>query len=458
MSVGRNDLCPCGSGKKYKRCHGAEASATRPEVARANALKAVDLDLSSRLLRFAKSRFGFAWLDDVLNEYAGDEGLEVPEHEMSLAIPWALHFRRDDHGETVARAWQTEHGGRVTADQRVVLRAYANAWLSIWEVTRVERGVGTALADQLTREERFAHDVSSSGTLDLHDALLAIVLDCDGVSFFGGAHPQPLPPSYADAVLRDARKICRVRTRAVEPETLRDNDTQLDLVNEWNATVALVRMAPPPTVTNTDGDLVSLTTDDFELIAPSAEVVARLASMPGARDPEREEGDIVVTFTKAGNATHRDWDNTVIGHAFVGERRLRVETNSLRRADELRAAIERHLLGLIRHRLRQETNTANLMAGAPARPPSSRGRSVPSQPTPPEMSAALRSFREQHMRGWVDEEIPLLGGLTPRAAARTPRARQALEVLLKDIERDESRLPADQRIDLSWLRPELGLE
>jgi len=21
-SVGRNDLCPCGSGRKYKRCHG----------------------------------------------------------------------------------------------------------------------------------------------------------------------------------------------------------------------------------------------------------------------------------------------------------------------------------------------------------------------------------------------------------------------------------------------------
>jgi uncharacterized protein YecA (UPF0149 family) len=24
--VGRNDPCPCGSGKKYKKCHGAEAS------------------------------------------------------------------------------------------------------------------------------------------------------------------------------------------------------------------------------------------------------------------------------------------------------------------------------------------------------------------------------------------------------------------------------------------------
>ena len=31
MSVGRNDPCPCGSGKKYKRCHlDADALAARP--------------------------------------------------------------------------------------------------------------------------------------------------------------------------------------------------------------------------------------------------------------------------------------------------------------------------------------------------------------------------------------------------------------------------------------------
>ena len=38
-----------------------------------------------------------------------------------------------------------------------------------------------------------------------------------------------------------------------------------------------------------------------------------------------------------------------------------------------------------------------------------------------------------------------------------PRARKALEVLLDDIERSESRLPPGERIDLGWLRPELGL-
>jgi preprotein translocase subunit SecA len=25
-TVGRNDLCPCGSGRKYKRCHGSRNS------------------------------------------------------------------------------------------------------------------------------------------------------------------------------------------------------------------------------------------------------------------------------------------------------------------------------------------------------------------------------------------------------------------------------------------------
>lgn len=29
-SVGRNEPCPCGSGRKYKKCHGAPTSAADP--------------------------------------------------------------------------------------------------------------------------------------------------------------------------------------------------------------------------------------------------------------------------------------------------------------------------------------------------------------------------------------------------------------------------------------------
>ena len=324
MPIGRNDPCPCGSGKKYKRCHGALTIETNPNVARANELKSVDMDLTPRLLHFAKSRFGPAWLPDAFAHYTGSQDAEIPEHEWSLAIPWALYLRRVDGAPTLAEEWAAEHGRRATDAQRTVLRAYSNAWLSIWKVTRVERGVGAALTDQLTREERFAYDKSASGMLTLHDALLAIIIDCDGVSFFGGVHPQPLPPQYAQSVLRDARRLCRVRTRAVDPERLHDNDVQLDLVDSWNITVDAMLGAPPPTLTNTDGDLFALTTDDFELTAPRDAVVDRLASMAGASEPDAGEW-------RHGDRLHQVWEFAAGGleqHRHRPRHRRRAEPSS----------------------------------------------------------------------------------------------------------------------------------
>jgi hypothetical protein len=38
-TVGRNDPCPCGSGKKYKHCHGAPGAAPLPGSKAGNGAK-----------------------------------------------------------------------------------------------------------------------------------------------------------------------------------------------------------------------------------------------------------------------------------------------------------------------------------------------------------------------------------------------------------------------------------
>jgi hypothetical protein len=44
----------------------------------------------------------------------------------------------------------------------------------------------------------------------------------------------------------------------------------------------------------------------------------------------------------------------------------------------------------------------------------------------PELQAMVRAVKEKHYRGWLDERIPALGGLTPREAApRGPAAGRA---------------------------------
>ena len=57
MSIHRNDPCPCGSGRKYKKCCGGAATeilSMDPEVARANAVKRTDMELHDLLMRFAR--------------------------------------------------------------------------------------------------------------------------------------------------------------------------------------------------------------------------------------------------------------------------------------------------------------------------------------------------------------------------------------------------------------------
>ncbi|MGI8499310.1 MAG: SEC-C metal-binding domain-containing protein [Gemmatimonadaceae bacterium] len=67
MSTGRNDSCPCGSGKKYKTCHGiADLGAVSRDVSRAAALKACDTELGGRLMRFVRIRHGPHGMHDAL--------------------------------------------------------------------------------------------------------------------------------------------------------------------------------------------------------------------------------------------------------------------------------------------------------------------------------------------------------------------------------------------------------
>ena len=51
----------------------------------------------------------------------------------------------------------------------------------------------------------------------------------------------------------------------------------------------------------------------------------------------------------------------------------------------------------------------------------------------PELAQAMEEFIRRSEANWVDESIPALGGLTPRAAAADRAARPELEALLDDM-------------------------
>lgn len=449
---GRNEPCPCGSGQKYKRCcAGKEAVARRPVTAPGTPLHELDEGLVETVVRYANKRFGLGWLREAADVFFEDPDF-VPEYpDTQLFMPWAVH-----HWELEgrpAREWfLEERGARLKEAERTWLLAQRPVVLTIWEVLEVREGVGLRVKDLLGGGEHFVHEVRGSRQLLPRHAMLGRLVEHEGLAVFCGMDPQPLPPTEADEVVRVARKVLRVRgDRPVPREKLALEDTTLGLVHCWHDAVEWLDMQAeqPLELRNTDGEPLLLVVDHYVLARGARpRVMAALAKLEGV---EVEEGGHY-TFLKEGNAMHADWENTVVGHAEVKGTRLRLETNSVERADTLRRRVEAACGELLTHRSRETTSPMKLLEEMEGRPP------PPMEPPPPEMLEALKEFKARHYAAWPDSKLPALEGKSPRQAVHTQAGRHAVDVLLKELENAEAELPPEERMDFSGLRRELGLE
>jgi len=446
--VGRNDPCPCGSGRKYKKCHlAADQEAATPPRER-DPVHELDEGLVDDLMEFARERFGPGWL-------RGGEVFADPVGAIQLSAPW-FAYHHEVEGKPAVEWYLAERGKHLSRATRGWLTAQRAAWLSVWEVTAVEPGSGMTLRDLLSDETREVCEVLASQTLVVRDAVLARVVDHDGASHLCGMYPSALAPIEAAEVVRRARGRLR-RKRAVPVERLREQAIGRYLIRRWEEAVAERKAQPAGlrALANTDGDPFLLTRDHFA-IAPGARpaIEAKLAAMEGVEPPDEADEPPAYHFLRAGNAMHASWDNTLIGEARFQASELVLETNSRERADALRARIESACGDGVRHRLREHEDPLSEKAALPS--PSSNERAA--EPPTPEAAQLLLAFKEQHYVSWPDEPLPALGGKTPRAAAATAQGRSSVDVLLKDMENHEQRAGGEAPFDFSGLRRELGLD
>ncbi len=462
MPPGRNDPCPCGSGRKFKKCHGDPVALAAADAASAAARAATRMPseiiaekrdkLHSEILRFIRKRGGDAWMRMAIDTYIDEWSDALDEGEVQAAVVWAMfHYCEEATGLSMAEQMRLEGRHRLTPELSELLDAELASYFSVWEVTAVIPGVGMDMKDRLTGQLRFVRDVSASHDAPRHASTLARIVDYDGICTVGAMFPYILGPFEAEAVVEETRRAFRVRTRPIKPERLRDPDRQLDLLDLWRS--MLDDMAEPPKLTNTDGDPMSFVTDRFDFDPSNrAAIVAALLTIVGAEshDAPDETREVIITRPSAKAAS--PLQNTIIASVEIHDARLTVATNSIRRADAARQMIESAAGALVRYRIRDETSAAAAMDPAIS-PPSLE---PPEEPTA-EMQEIVRQFREQHMQQWLDDSIPALGGLTPRQAAADPTHHRELELLLRHLEYSEHQLPHGERTDVGRLRSTLGM-
>lgn len=461
--IGRNEPCPCGSGKKYKRCHleteaaarGASGATAPPETA---ALHELDRTLADAMAAYARQRFGAEWLRferDFVDARAAEQ----------LSGHWALYHLRV-RGSRVVDHFTAERGDRLTQKELAWLDAQSRSWLSVWEVEAVEPGASLVLHDILTGERRHVTEASGSRVLVRRSAVLARVVDHGGVSVICGSHPQPLPPLEAAAVARRFRD--RLRRGASAPaERLREERLGRDLIGRWEEECAALeeRSRIPPQLHNRDGDELVFISERYDFDAAARdELERRLGAMRAVVPPDDDGTDRDYIFHREGAAARSGLEDLIVGHVQVGDRSLSLETNSVRRANALRTRVEAALGDLVRHHRRRRRDAQRMVArtwerersagGAAAAPAVPRRHEVAEAP---EAQQALREMKEHHYADWADHPLPALGGMTAHRAVRTKAGRERVDALLKHIEYGEAGLPAGERFDVSMLRRQLGL-
>ena len=440
----RNAPCPCGSGKKYKKCCLARDEHRAGEASASAWMHATDERLVFEMARFAQERFGEPWWD------ASTAGFDNPEGELQLFLPWSV-YGVPIEGRPIADWFLDERRRRLPDAERSWLHAQRRAWLSVWEVTGVDPGRGVSLRDLLTGEERQVLEVRGSKTLIVRDTILGRVVDHDGISVLCGIHPRPLPPLDAAEVVRRVRGRLR-RKSAIPAERLRDAKIGRYLIARWEDQVEEVdlRHDLPPRLRNTDGDELLLTTDHFTVRPEDrAALEASLLGMEEVEPPAPDNPEPCFTFVRAGNAMNPGWDNTILGSVRLSSDALVLETNSVVRADALRARLESICGALVRHVVREHSDPTALLARAASDGPTPRAEIDES----PEVQQLLRDFRARHMAAWIDQPVPALGGKTPRQAAGSQQGRASLDLLLRSIEHDDARRPAEDRMDVDQNPP-----
>ena len=423
---------------------GAELSASGPGPAgegRPHPIHELDFALVTELEDFALERFGDAWLGFVRD-------FEDPLIAVPLASPWSVFHHRVDR-TTVLEAYLRSPPRVVSPVERGWLEAQRAAWLSVWEVVAVDPGKGLTLHDLLSGEERFVHESGASASLVLRDAVLGRVVDHAEGSFLCGMHPNPLPPWDAAEVVRRARGRLR-RRRKVPVGRLRDEGVGRYLIHRWEEAVDWLdaRAGVMPELRNNDGDLLLLTTDHFR-VEPAGRpaVEARFAAMEGVDPSAGGDADPVYVFFPPGAPPPDDGQRTVLGVARFTDTSIRVDSNSVERADALRARIEAACGDDIRHRAREHADPTS--DAAPFPPPGS----APAVPVPDEI---VHELKRRHYADWPEHPLPALDGMTPRQAVRTADGRAAVDNLLKEMENQEQRAPGPP-FDFSALRRALGL-
>lgn len=479
--VGRNDPCPCGSGRKYKRCcltKDLASSAALPEDARVHR-EAMDRlfawsdrepwdELRQELLEF---HLLGSFSDKLPLTRAQIAELVGPE-ELAQVIVCAMEdlaaARFEPDGLNLVDDYLKRRGWNETQAAREYLCAVRDSVMSLYEVQEVNPGVSFTLRDLIRGGEPLVvSEHLGSQQVVRWDVLACRVAATQGaLQMTGGSliFHRKWADEWREAfaeIAAAARNEAESQgaERAVTTDSVL-HDTAYALSNFWLIKIISTLLGPVPELRNFEGHKLAFTHSRFTYAPGDREAVIEQLDALGCL--ERSDDDGTPTWMWQGeppDSAGRGLERLSLGAVKLEKHRLVLETNSAERGERGRALITQALGALVEPGLVSVEDARKALDEHRAKSPAAKGKPEPELPLEIQ-ERVLLEFKGRHYRDWMDRALPALDGRTPREASTTKAGRMRLTSLLKELENSELHLAREDGMtpfDTAWMWEELGL-
>ena len=463
--TGRNDPCPCGSGKKYKHCCSLAAA---PDVVPAESHDGAVARALAWLNQHHRKAMGTAMqtaIDETVFEICGDDEVargamagmsdELWQQVEINFTEWLLaegDIQVKGEMQRVSELLFGPRGPLLTTDQRVWLEQLARRPLRLYDVTEVVPDASITLCDALDTEQLAVVVVERAGSRSLRVGMQigARVMQVAAQHQLSGA----MYPFSAWAGREVQSMLRNMLTEPGLPEEDRQLIVSQGVMEGWLEQY-LIPARLPQFIDASTGEPMLYVTDHYEVQDWDA-LTTKLATQPDVE----------------GNRDSR-WDRLLEGEDGLtrplatitpesGGRRVAVQYRTAGLAEKGRAWFDALAGDSAKFLLQEVSDPKGLLSQSDTSksPTTVSGRSLPPGMDSEALSVAFETAVKGYYANWADEPIPALNDQTPRQAIQSVAGLERVKGLLRTYEDGEAQQAAQQgRREMSYqfLWDSLGL-
>lgn len=414
-SLGRNERCWCGSGRKYKVCHLNREQLPLEDRAAWLYHKAASMladgELADQLFECALARAAYSTDPDALGRALHED-----------PFPADVVLFEGGAFEEFLRL----RGHLLPDDERLLAQQWLLIDRSLHEVIDVRPGVGMTMRDVRTGDVHDVREKSASRLVKVGEFYCGRIVPAgDGVQIFGGMEPVALGQVEDVLALLD------------------DDPEPVDLVDY------LSRWLAPPRMTNSEGEPLLLC--DATLAVGDADGLSAALDRTYDRLDDDDGARVWIEQVLTGGMQR------VRAQLELRGDQLHAHANSAARFGRVLAVIgELDPSATVVSQTRTPAGSLEDVARLRTQNPP---RETGTDPESPEITAVLEQLTRTHEQAWLDQPIPALSGRTPRECAADPTRRPDLIRLLDsfpDTDAPGMMSPARLRVALGLADPATG--